>query len=480
MFDSRSRRDFLKIAASGVAGAAATEMLSGSGVQAAAPQPPQGEIRVRVTDKNRRYATGPSLGWKSASGSANGDAITLDPDKQYQPVLGFGAAFTDAACYTFNQLPATARDQLFHELFAPSEMDLSVGRICVGSSDYSPSVYSYDEGAPDPELTRFSIDHDRAHILPMLVEARKVNPELFLLASPWSPPGWMKSSNTMLGGAIWRRNFAAYANYLAKFLKAYASGGVAVNAITTQNEVDTDQDGKMPAAMWPQEYEMDFVRDQLGPRLAAEHLDTKIWLLDHNYSLWGRAVCMLDDPGVRKYADGIAWHGYVGTPELMSRVHEYHPDIKMYWTEGGPDITASDYQTDWSKWSATFTDILQNWCRCIIGWNLALDEHGKPNLGPFPCGGVVTIDSKTKAITRSGQYWALAHYSRAVRRGAVRFASQSRSVEVRHVGFANPDATMVLVVTNPGPMSPVQVQMGASICELVLPGDSVTTLTWNS
>ncbi len=478
MFDWRSRREFLKIAATGVAGVAAGEMLADGNVQAAAPEAPQGEISVRVTDKDQRYASAPSLRWKSSAASVRGDVITLDPTKRYQPVLGFGAAFTDASCYVFNQLPVTERTKLFHELFSSSEMGLSVGRICVGSSDYSVSVYSFDEGAPDPELARFSIDHDRAYILPMLAEARKVNPELFLLASPWSPPGWMKSSNTMLGGAIWRHYFGAYASYLAKFLKAYSAEGVAVNAITTQNEVDTDQDGRMPAAMWPQEYEMDFVRDHLGPKLAAENLDTKIWLLDHNYSLWGRAVCMLDDPGVRKYADGIAWHGYVGTPELMSRAHEYHPDIKMYWTEGGPDITAPDYATDWAKWGATFTDILQNWCRCIIGWNLALDEHGKPNLGPFPCGGVVTIDSKTRAITRSGQYWALAHFSRAVRRGAVRVASQSKSAEARHVGFANPDGSMVLVITNPEPARTVQVQVGGSASEVALPDNSVSTLTW--
>src|SRR5271169_527763 len=425
MSETRSRREFLRMTASGMAALAASETVAGEPGSSDPSPSPAREISVHVTDKNRKYASASLLKWRQSPPTTTGGAITIHAEKRYQPVLGFGAAFTDAACYMFNQLSPAAREQLFEELFSPLQMGLSVGRVCVGSSDYSTSVYSFDEGTADPELARFSIDHDRVYILPMLAEARKVNPDLFLLASPWSPPGWMKSSNTMLGGAIWRRYFKAYASYLANFLKGYSAAGVAVNAITTQNEVDTDQDGKMPAAMWPQEYEMDFVRDHLGPRLAAENLDTKIWLLDHNYSLWGRAVCMLDDPGVRKYADGIAWHGYVGTPELMSRAHEYHPDIKMYWTEGGPDITAPDYQTDWCKWSATFTDILQNWCRCIMGWNLALDEHGKPNIGPFPCGGVVTIDSKTHAITRSGQYWALTHFSRGVRRGAVRVASES-------------------------------------------------------
>lgn len=133
----------------------------------------------------------------------------------------------------------------------------------------------------------------------------------------------MKSSNTMLGGAIWRHYFAAYANYFAKFLNAYADEGVVVNAFTTQNEVDTDQDAKMPACMWPQEYEMDFVRDHLGPKLAAEGLATKIWLLDHNYSLWGRAVCMLDDPGVRKIRrrHRVAWVCWYGRlDELRPRI----------------------------------------------------------------------------------------------------------------------------------------------------------------
>jgi glucosylceramidase len=478
MIDSPSRREFLKRAAGGMASLAAMEMLLDAPAPSEVGLSPKGEISVRVTDKTRKYTSAMPLEWKS-SPAANGDAITIHADKRQQPVLGFGAAFTDATCYMFNQLAPNARAELFHELFSPSEMGLSVGRVCIGSSDYSVSVYSYDEGAPDPELRRFSIDHDRAYILPILIEARKVNPELFLLASPWSPPGWMKSSNTMLGGAIWRRYFDAYATYLAMFLKAYKAAGVPINSITSQNEVDTDQDGKMPAAMWPQEFEMDFVRDHLGPKIVAAGLDTKIWLLDHNYSLWGRAVDMLDDPGVRKYADGIAWHGYVGTADLMSRVHEYHPDIKMYWTEGGPDITASDYQTDWCKWSATFTDILRNWCRCIIGWNLALDENGKPNIGPFPCGGVVTIDSNSHAITRSGQYWALAHYSRAVGRGAVRVATES-ATEVKHVAFANLDGSMTAVITNQGAARKLHLRAGDSSAELAMTENSVATLTWNS
>jgi glucosylceramidase len=106
---------------------------------------------------------------------------------------------------------------------------------------------------------------------------------------------------------------------------------------------------------------------------------------------------------VFKYVDGVAWHGYVGGAEAMTRVHDAFPTKGAYWTEGGPDITSPDYAIDWSKWGRLYTDILRNWSQCIVGWNLLLDEKGNPNIGPFPCGGLVTVDSKTGQLSRSGQ-----------------------------------------------------------------------------
>jgi glucosylceramidase len=341
-------------------------------------------------------------------------------------------------------------------------------------------MYSFDEGAPDPELRRFSIDHDREYILPMLQLGRSVNPDLFLLATPWSPPGWMKAGGSMLGGSMRKKSFGVYARYLAKFVKAYSEAGVTVNALSVQNEVDTDQDGNMPACLWGQEYEMQFIADHLGPLFAKEKIGAKIWILDHNYSLWGRAICELDDPGVNRYVDGVAWHGYVGEVSAMTRVHQAHPEKHMYWTEGGPSFREPEYQTDWTQWSASFAGILRNWARCIMGWNLALDEAGKPNIGPFDCGGVVTINSKTKEITRSGQYWALAHYSRAIRRGARRLESSANLEGVSHVAFANPDGTKAVVLTNAGPQRKATLRMSGMETAVNLPADSITTLTWRA
>jgi len=468
----QSRREFLKLSACGVVAAGRARAAT------AFPAPVPGEISVRVTGGQLRYQAAAPVRWKSGVRST-GPVVELDPEKKYQEILGFGAAFTDAACYTFNRLDPAAREKLFHELFHPSEMGLNVCRTCIGSSDYATEMFSYDEGEPDPEMTRFSIAHDQAYVLPMLREARKQNPDLFLFSSPWSPPGWMKAGGSMLGGSMRQKYFPPYAQYFVKFLQAYAAEGVKVQAVSVQNEVDTDQDGRMPACAWPQEYEMGFVKSHLGPALEKNGLDTKIWILDHNYNLWGRAVAELDDPGVHKYCNAVAFHGYVGTADQMSKFHQAYPDAQIYWTEGGPDYTTPDYATDWVNWGQTYTDILRNWAQSITGWNLALDERGRPNIGPFPCGGMVTIHSQTREITQSGQYWAFAHFSRHIRRGARRFESSGKAQGVEHVALENPDGQNIVVLSNKGGATTVALKLGDASAEVPLPADSLTTLSWS-
>jgi glucosylceramidase len=290
----------------------------------------------------------------------------------------------------------------------------------------------------------------------------------------------------MLGGGMRKLSFAPYARYFLKFLEGYQAEGVSIDAVTVQNEVDAEQEGRMPACLWAQEEEIEFVKNHLGPALRKAGRSTKIWVLDHNYNLWGRAIGELSDPAAYEYIDGIAWHGYVGEPSAMSRVHDAFPEKSAYWTEGGPDVNSPDYATDYSRWAKTFNEILRNWARCITAWNLALDEKGKPNIGPFPCGGTVTLDSATHKVTKSGQYWAFAHFSRHVRRGAKVIATngvggdarKGSAASVSHVGFRNPDGSFVLVLANNGAQTRVQLVVGSSALDLDLPADSVHTLGW--
>jgi glucosylceramidase len=478
-----SRRGFLRVAS---ASAAALAVSGRVPAWAGAPGG-AGSVQVWSTFRDQRHAAGQPLAWKPADAVA-ADAIVLDTKSTRQEILGFGGAFTDATCYVLSQLSESEREAAMHDLFAPGEMALNVCRTCIGASDYSRNAYTFDESsAPDPELKKFSIDHDKAYILPVLKQARKINPEMFLFSSPWSPPGWMKSSGTMLGGAMRKQSYVPYARYFIKFLEGYKAEGVTIDAVTVQNEVDADQDGHMPACQWGQEYEIEFVKDHLGPALRKSGLPVKIWVLDHNYNLWGRAIGELSDPAAYEYIDGIAWHGYVGEPSAMTVVHEAFPAKNAYWTEGGPFIDAPDYRTDWAKWGETFNGILNNWARSITAWNLALDEKGNPNIGPFTCGGTITVENGTHKITQSGQYWAFAHLSKHVRRGAKVFEMNGVGERAFHgdptpltfSGFSNPDGGHVVVLANRGGERRVQLVQGSNALDINLPANSVHTLAWS-
>jgi len=439
--------------------------------------------RAWITAGDRRYRETPVPGWQPSSnapGQAADSTIEVDSTKRFQTVLGFGAALTDASCYLLSRMEPSKHRQLLTEFFSSDGLQFSVGRTCIGSSDYSCSPYTFDDSAtPDPTLTHFNINHDRAYILPTLREAAEIRPDLFFFSTPWSPPAWMKTGNSLLGGSMRKHYFDSYANYFVKFISAYRESGVNIRAVTIQNEVDTDQDGAMPAALWGQEYEDEFIKEFLGPALSSASLDTKIWLLDHNFNLWGRAMDLLSDPDVYRFVDGVAWHAYAGQPDAMTRVHDAFPSKNAYYTEGGPAITDPDYLNGWAKWSASFAQILRNWAQCVVAWNLVLDENGGPNIGPFKCGGVVTLDSKTQQLTRSGQYWALAHYSKTVQRGARVISSQSSLPGIEHVAFANTDGSYVLVLTNQGSERDVQCRFDGKSLSTHLPADSVLTLQWS-
>jgi len=464
---STSRRDFLKWSAAGLL---ATRLPAFAGDRS---------ISAWSTAGKLRHGKLPSLTWSSSVANAT-TAITIEPAQEFQSILGFGGAFTDSACLNLQRLDPAVRKKLFHQLFHPSELGLSVGRTCIGSSDYAAKVYSYDDGIdPDPELSRFSIEHDRQTILPTLREARAVNPDLWLLASPWSPPPWIKLNKSMLGGTMGRKYLDVYAKYFDKFLAAYAAERVKINSVSVQNEVDTDQDWRMPACSWPQEIEMSFVRDHLGPTLAKSKNPADIWILDHNYDLWGRALDELADAETRKYVKGIAWHGYVGDAATMTKVQQAYPNVDAFWTEGGPDFDTPGYETEWAKWGESFTNILRNSSRCIITWNIALDEKGKPNVGPFNCAGLVTVHSSSRAITYSGQFYALQHFAQHIRRGAKIVRSTGDIEGVRHVVARNPDRSYAAVLTNTAKdKRVVHLVLGGASAAVELAPDSMTTLTW--
>ena len=492
---STSRRLFLQTAS------ATAAVLASSRIPAWAAGP-SGPVKMWSTFRDRRHVQGDELAWKPA-GTIAADAIALDPSATRQEMLGFGAALTDASCYVVSQLREDERAALMHELFDPREMAINVCRTCIGSSDYSTELFSYDDSEQDdPELKKFSIDRDKKYVLPALRQARKLNPDLFLFSSPWSPPGWMKFNRSMLGGTIKKSSLEPYSRYLLKFAEAYKAEGVPLDALTVQNETDTTVDGRYASCLWSQEDEILFVGKYLGPLFRKNNVSTKIWVLDHNFTLWGRAIAELADRTASEYIDGIAWHGYAGVPSAMSHVHNAFPHKHNYFTEGGPPRNTtgrpSDPMTSWAQWSDWATDVFRNWCRSITMWNIVLDEYGAPYIGvregtggmaasasdqwrqPRLGAGVLTIENGTHKVTRSARFWALAHYSKHVKRGAKVFATEGiDGVDaVSHVGFRNPDGSYVVVLTNRGAETRVQLLLDSSTLEVSLTADSVHTLQW--
>lgn len=326
--------------------------------------------------------------------------------------LGFGAAITPASCYVLSKMDAAERRALLTRIYGKEGLGLSVGRICIASSDYSPELYSYDDVEGDLSLTHFSVKKDEAYIIPIIKEILSINPSLYLFASPWSPPYWMKTGGSMCGGYMREQYLECYADYIIKFIKAYAAYGIKISAVTPQNETNTQQNGRMPACIWHPELEARFISILHG-KLKENALDVKIWMYDHNFNdvsrvLWSLASC----EGLKECCDGVAFHYYGGSAEETAILKQIYPALDLHFTEGGPRLT-DHYETDWCKWIMMIARAIKSGYRSFTGWNLALDELGGPNVGPFigTCGGLVTRDSRTGELTNSGQYKAYSHIS---------------------------------------------------------------------
>lgn len=411
--------------------------------------------------------------------------IKIDPLEKYQSVLGFGIALTDASCFLINRLPGQKKLDFLQNIFSSDGLGLSVARLSVGASDYSTECYNYDNTPFDADLKNFTIEHDRNYILPVLKLITEINPELFLFSSTWSAPGWMKTGGSMCGGWLRQQYLKTYARYYLKYLQEYRKEGIRIRAITPQNEVETDQLSRMPATLLHPEFEMDFTK-YMKSLLIENDLDTKIWMLDHNFSAWNRAKWMLDDKDVREAADGVAFHYYEGTPDMMSLLHKAHPETELHWTEGGPDLGPT-YASDWCKWGQVFTEAMRNWCRSVTGWNLLLDENGMPNIGPFRCGGLVTLNAETGEFSCSGQYKALKHFSRFIKRGARRIRTEgtpnglnnhvlNEQSRMYHVAFENPNGEIVVILTNPGKKKEIQLQLKGRYALVPVSADSILTI----
>jgi glucosylceramidase len=455
---------------------------------AGAPVGAAGVVQAWVTtaDQSRLLARGPDA--KFGAGASRANRIDVEPKRQYQEIVGFGASVTDSSAWLIQtKLSAAQRAALLQELFGRGGgLGLSFTRITIGASDFSLSHYSLDDspdGAPDPDFAHFSIDRHRAELLPVLRAALAINPELRIVASPWSPPGWMKDSGRMVGGRLLEQAYPALATYLVRFVDAYAAEGVPIYALTLQNEPGFEPTDYPGMKLEPRERAR-IIGQFLGPILAQRHAPPLILDWDHNWDNPASPLEVLADPIASKFVAGIAWHCYYGDVEAQNAVHDAHRDKDTYLTE----CSGGDWEPGWEQSLRWFTHALiigstRGWARGIVLWNLALDEQHGPHAGGCAnCRGVVTIDSASGAITRNVEYYVLAHASRFVRPGAHRIESTTGIDGLESVAFQNADdgSLVLIVLNNADSQRRFSVHYaGKSFGYKLLPG-AVATFTWNT
>jgi glucosylceramidase len=435
-------------------------------------------VSVWETTADHSRLLAPQAGATFNTGIGSGQTISINPNTSYQSMAGFGASFTDSSAWlVFN---SSQRNAIMTKLFDPGQgIGLNFLRQPIGASDYSRSTYSYDDTAGDTSLSHFSVAHDNAYILPILQQARQINPATTVMGTPWSPPAWMKTSNSMVGGTLLPADRTAYANYFVKFLQAYAAAGVPVSFVTPQNEPDNDP-GNYPGMKYPAGDEATFINSYLGPAIQNAGLGTKILGYDHNWDDTGYPQTVLANAG--NYTAGTAWHCYGGDVSGQTTVHNAYPAKDTYFTECSGTRSANDANTfgDTLMWQTEHLIIntTRNWAKSVLTWNMALDQNGGPTMNCTNCTGVVTVNGSN--ATYNAEYYVLGQASKFIKAGAVRLDSNSFGAGgLEDVAFKNPDGGHVLLVQNAGSGSNTfNVSENGQSFTYTLPARSVATFTW--
>jgi glucosylceramidase len=419
------------------------------------------QSRVALKSKPQLWLTDPadSILFKQqdqkiapADKSPNTPVITVDKSKIYQQMDGFGFALTGGSAALINQMSSATQARLLNELFAQDKNNLGVSylRISIGASDLDDHVFSYDDlpaGETDADLKKFSLANDEKALIPVLKKILAINPNIKILGSPWSPPVWMKTNNSTIGGNLKPEYYHAYAQYFIKYIKGMQAKGIRIDAVTLQNEPLNPKNN--PSMVMEAAEQAAFIAKNVGPEFKAAGIKTKIILYDHNADRPDYPIDILNNAEAKKYTDGSAFHLYGGKIEALSQVHDAHPDKNLYFTEewvGAPGDLKKELDFH-------MKDIIigapRNWCRNVIEWNLAADQDQNPHTpgGCDRCLGAITIIKD--AVTRNPAYYIIAHASKFVRPGSKRIASNLLT-DLPNVAFITPAGKVVLIVFNNG------------------------------
>lgn len=373
--------------------------------------------------------------------------LLVESEKRRQPFLGVGAALTDSSAWLLAKaMEEGTRRETLKALFDPKEGNgFAVLRVCVGASDFAVGgSYTYCD-TPDPTLAAFSIQRERAYLIPLLKEIKKIQPKLTLIASPWSAPAWMKTTKSLNGGWLKAEHYETYARYWVKYLAAMAAEGVRFAYLTPQNEPRHETKSYPSMRMEPQD-QARFIGEHLGPALKKAGLRTKILCWDHNWDGIDFPLGVLAEDKARAFTAGAAFHGYGGEVSAQAKVQAAYPDKELHFTESSGGAWATDFGGN-IRWDLTnlLAGSVRYGARSVLKWNLVLDEKwGPQNGGCDNCRGIVTFDRPTGSVVKNEEFYAFGHLGRFVPPGSRHVVSGSVPGLVS-VAFVRPDGRCVLV-----------------------------------
>lgn len=438
-------------------------------------------VQTVITSKDTGERLSQTAGIQFKAAAANTAVnVKLNPEQTYQKMIGFGGAFTEATAYTLSRLTPEKRAEVIHRYFHPTEgLNYSMGRVHIHSCDFALGNYTYVE-ENDTELATFDISHDHQWVLPLIKDAMAVKGgELTLLASPWSPPGWMKTNGEMNnGGSLKPEYFDVWARYYTKFIEAYRKEGVPIWAVSVQNEPAAVQ--RWDSCIYSAEEERDFVKNHLGPVMKQEgYEDVNIIIWDHNRDLIvDRASVVLNDPEAAQYVWGTGIHWYVSEEfEKVGQVHDLFPDKHLLFTEGCQEggVKLGEWFTG-ERYGRNMIGDLNNWTEGYLDWNLALDETGGPNHVNNLCDAPVIADTTTNEVHYNSSYYYIGHFSKYIAPGAVRIGLENTAEGVLATAFRNPDNTIAVVLMNESDTArEVTLGLDAEAASFELPAHSIIT-----
>jgi glucosylceramidase len=409
------------------------------------------------------------------------DTVYINEGIQYQTIEGFGYTLTGGSALLLNQLPKQNRIQILKEIFGHSLNGLNVNylRISIGASDLDATVFSYDdlkEGEVDPDLMKMSIAPDQANLIPILKEIQAIQPGLKIMASPWSPPVWMKDNGKSKGGHLLPQYYATYAQYFVKYIQLMRAEGLTINAVTIQNE--PEHGGNNPSMLMTSVEQNEFIKNHLGPAFKKAGITTEIVIWDHNADHPNYPIEILNDAITKSFISAAAFHLYLGHESALSKVHEAHPNRKIYFTEqwtGAKGNFAGDFM-----WHMQHIVIgtMSNWSSLVLEWNLAND----PNFGPHTpggcteCLGALTIAGTE--IKRNVSYYIIGQVAPYILPGSIRLQTNSTNALIHSIAFKRPDGKIALVALNTGKESVYTIDFEQKKYNFTLPEKSASTIVW--